>query len=89
MEYKILIANEKVLYKDLEKIPKKEVEKFWKAIADLKNNPWPENLQVKKLQNYKIADFRLRVGEYRILFDRDMEKNELVIFRILHRSKLY
>ncbi len=89
MGYKILIANEKILYKDLEKIPKKEVEKFWKAIEDFKKNPWPENLQVKKLQNYKIADFRLRIGEYRILFDRDTEKNELVIFRILHRSKLY
>ena len=43
----------------------------------------------KKLNHYKICNYRLRVWDYRILFDINEEKNEIIIFRILHRSKLY
>jgi mRNA interferase RelE/StbE len=45
--------------------------------------------QIKKLQNYELADYRLRVGDYRFLFNIDDLGKDIYIFRILHRSKLY
>lgn len=47
-----------------------------------------DNLQgdIKKLTNFEPA-YRLRVGDYRILFE--IEDNNLIIYRIKHRSNAY
>lgn len=47
-----------------------------------------EDLQgdVKRLTNFTPA-YRLRVGDYRILFE--IEEEEIVIYRIKHRSQAY
>lgn len=36
-----------------------------------------------------VADFRLRVGDWRVLFDKDRETGALVIVRVLHRRESY
>jgi mRNA interferase RelE/StbE len=41
---------------------------------------------VKQLTNLS-PEYRLRVGDYRILFE--IEAEEIVIYRIKHRSKAY
>lgn len=46
-------------------------------------------MQVKQLKNYEVADFRLRIGDERILFDRDELTKTIHLLRVLHRSKLY
>lgn len=88
MKYKIIFASEKTISKDFWRIPQKNKKIIFQKIQELQNN-WVEKAQVKKLNNYDLADYRLRVWDYRILFDLDDEKNEIIIFRILHRSKLY
>ena len=55
-----------------------------KSILELKNFP---NLQnIKKLTNFEPA-YRLRIGDYRVLFD--VEENIIIIGRILHRKESY
>jgi len=88
MEYKILFNSEKLINKDISKIPKQNLDLIFKRIELLKSNPL-ENVQIKKLNNYELCDYRLRVWDFRILFNIDSLNNEVVIFRILHRSKLY
>jgi mRNA-degrading endonuclease RelE of RelBE toxin-antitoxin system len=46
-------------------------------------------LDLKALQHYDNADFRLRVGDYRVLLNKDDERQEIYLLRVLHRSKLY
>lgn len=41
---------------------------------------------VKRLTNFR-PPYRLRAGDYRVLFD--VEGNEVVIYRILHRKESY
>ena len=36
-----------------------------------------------------VADFRLRVGDWRVLFDKDAQNGALIIIRILHRREAY
>ena len=88
MEFKVVFYSEKAISKDFMKIPKKYQEAIFSKLEKL-SKAWIDNSQVKKLNNYELCDYRLRVGDYRILFNLDDEKNEVIIFRILHRSKLY
>ena len=41
---------------------------------------------VKKLTNF-TPEYRLRVGEYRILFE--VENSKIIVYRILHRKDVY
>ena len=86
--YKILFNNEKLLNKDFSKIPEMNLKLIFNKI-DLLSISWLNASQIRKLNNYDLCNYRLRVWDFRILFDLDIERNEIVIFRVLHRSKLY
>ena len=70
--------------KDLRSIPKEEKMKIYEKIEELKNFPNVSNL--KKLSNFQPA-FRLRVGNYRVLFD--VVNDTIEIGRIFHRKESY
>lgn len=89
MGYKLVISNEKIWAKDCSKISRKFLEKIFFRIEQLENDPWTEDLQVKRLKNYKLADFRLRVGGYRVLLDRNISEKTIILYRILPRKSLY
>ena len=42
---------------------------------------------VRQLVDSRIGSYRLRVGDYRILFD--LEKNQIIILRVQHRKDVY
>ena len=89
MAYKLLIADERLWKKDCSRIPSAELRRILLSIRKLEADSWAENVQVRQLKNYDVADFRLRVGNYRILFDKDEDGKTIHLLRILHRSKLY
>jgi len=70
--------------KDLTKIHKQEVKKILSKIELLENHPNISN--IKKLTNFE-PPYRLRVGDYRILFD--IEDDVITVYRVKHRSKSY
>ncbi|MDF1582561.1 MAG: type II toxin-antitoxin system RelE/ParE family toxin [Methyloprofundus sp.] len=78
------IKLRKSAIKDLRKLPSSETERIHKRILELKNFPNLPNC--KKLTNFEPA-YRLRSGDYRILFD--VNDNEIEIGRILHRKESY
>ncbi len=41
----------------------------------------------RKLSNFKIGTYRFRIGDYRVIFDVDIQN--LVILRIGHRKEIY
>jgi len=70
---------------DYKKIPDSEIKKINRAIDQLEKNPRPAGY--KKLQNRDA--YRIRAGNYRIIYEiRDRELFILVI-RIRHRSDVY
>lgn len=70
--------------KALAKIPKKDQEHIKKAINLLEQNP--RRLGVVKLVGFGAADYRLRVGNYRILFDIWEEKKVVMVLDIKRRT---
>ncbi len=70
--------------KDLNKIAKEKREVNHSKIFEL--TEFPNLSNIKKLTHFEPA-YRLRVGDYRILFD--VSDNQIVIGRILHRKDSY
>ncbi len=78
------IEIRKSAIKDLEKISEPYKSKIHIKLLELKNFPNIQN--IKKLTNFEPA-YRLRVGDYRVLFD--VFNDTIIIGRILHRQKSY
>ena len=70
--------------KDLSKLHKGDVKKIFEKIAQLENFPHVPN--IKKLTNFE-PPYRLRVGNYRVLFD--IDDNTLTVYTVKHRKESY
>ena len=78
------IEIRKSAIKDLKQISEPYKTTIHNKILELKKFP---NLQnIKKLTNFEPA-YRLRVGDYRVLFD--VENELIIIGRVLHRKESY
>ncbi len=69
--------------KDLAAIPKADAQKIADVVFALENGLVGD---IKKLTDFS-PEYRLRVGNWRILFE--VSKNQIIIFRILHRKDGY
>ncbi len=81
--YKILIR--KSVYKDIDKVPKKDIKRILDGIAGLAENPRPP--QSKKLSGEE--KYRLRCGSYRVLYEIQDEVLLVYIVRARHRKEVY
>ena len=79
------IELRKSAIKDLSALPKNVKEVIHIKIADLAK--FPDVANIKKLTQFEFA-YRLRVSDYRILFD-VVNNEKIVIGRILHRRESY
>jgi mRNA interferase RelE/StbE len=78
------IKIRKSAIKDLKKIDHEVRDRLHEKIHSLAN--FPDIPNIKKLTNFEPA-YRMRVGDYRILFDVDNDVVE--IGRVLHRKNSY
>ncbi len=69
--------------KDLKALPKSDQRRIIARIEALRNDLAGD---VKKLTDF-TPEYRLRVGDYRILFE--VEGNRVIIYRIFHRKDAY
>ena len=70
--------------KDLKRIDHEARKRLHDKIQDLTD--FPDVSNVKKLTNFEPA-YRVRVGDYRILFD--VNEDVIEIGRVLHRKESY
>lgn len=87
MSYFIKIT--KSAERQLKKLPPQVQEKVAEGIGLLGQNPDNPGLDVKPLTNDPEALYRLRVGNYRIKFDRDDQIKIIAIIKIAHRKDVY
>lgn len=69
--------------KDLDALDRSTTRRVLEKIRDLEKNLAGD---VKRLTNY-TPEYRLRVGDYRVLFE--IEGDRVIIYRIKHRSRAY
>ena len=71
---------------DLKRIDKQYIPRILKAIESLVENPF--SVQSKKLKDSESC-YRLRVGDYRVIYQVDQENKTVVIYHIRHRKDAY
>lgn len=80
-KYKVELKPQAV--KDGKKIPTEQLQRIYDAIEGLSKGLKGD---IKRLTNYTY-EYRLRVGNYRVLFE--IEDERIVIYRIIHRKESY
>lgn len=72
--------------KQLQRLPRQELETALRAIIRLSHNPRPTG--AKKLVGSR-DDWRIRFGQYRIVYAIDDEAGDVTIFVVAKRSDAY
>ena len=81
MEYKIKFKPKAI--RDCKSIDKKRLKLIFSKIELLSDSLQGD---VKQLTNF-TPEYRVRVGDYRVLFE--TEKDQIIIYRIMHRKAVY
>lgn len=95
MPYEVVFPSERVeraFQKSLENIPAPYREAVATAIRSLATNPKPQGKRAKRLTGQLIvlqftAEYRLRVGPYRVLYDIDDQEKKVVILKRTKRDE--
>ena len=72
--------------KDLRKLPASVVDRIVGAVEDLAENPFPHG--VEKLAGSEHA-YRIRLGDYRIVYEVVAELKLIEVQRVRHRKDVY
>lgn len=84
--YKIVF--DKRFLKDLEKIPQKFRDKIREKVANLASNPRPEGYTKLKSSD-KFALYRIRCGDYRVVYTIQDHILIVVVVELGHRKEIY
>ena len=82
-KYEIVLR--KSVRKDLEPIPKRDIQRILADIAELANDPRP--LQSRKLSGSE--KYRLRCGVYRVLYEIQDAVLIVCVVKVGHRREVY
>ena len=85
------VSIDRRVERDLEGVPNHIVEKFIQLLNEFERDPLRRRpkFDVKHLKGFPRNLYRLRIGDYRVLYSVDNEKKEVKITMIVHRSKAY
>ena len=83
--YKILIKPSAL--KEISRLPNPIIKRIGKAIDDLAKEPRPDG--VKKLKGQDENVYRIRVGDYRVVYVIDDEIKIINVNRVGHRKDIY
>ena len=72
--------------KELEKLPRPMISRIVSAVDNLSSNPFPPG--VRKLVGTEDI-YRIRVGDYRVLYNIIENKLVIEIIRVRHRKDVY
>ncbi len=82
--YEIIVS--KTAEKALLKIPKKDQVKVISAISELATHPF--SARCKKVQGEENT-FRIRIGDYRVIYEIEGRKLLVLVLKIGHRKEIY
>ena len=72
--------------KELEKLPRQNISRIVSAVGELSSDPFPRG--VRKLTGSERT-YRIRVGDYRIIYDIFESRLIVEIIRVRHRKDAY
>jgi mRNA interferase RelE/StbE len=83
MSYSIVLKDS--AERELSRLPSSLHARVIKKLRSLESNPRPSGM--KKLQGHQ--GYRIRVGDYRILFEVDDRERRVYVYSVAHRKEVY
>ena len=83
---------EKAFGKELSRLGRPDLLRIKEAIDSLSENPRPQGKKIKALRppihiSLFVAQYRIRVGNYRVLYDIDDTMHRVILLAIRRRSE--
>ncbi len=72
--------------KELRGIDRQFISRILKAVNSLSEDPFPS--QHRKLQGSE-SSYRIRIGDYCVIYQTDIENKIIVIYHVRHRKDIY
>lgn len=85
MSYTVLL--ERAVEKELRNLPAQMLKRIDNRLLALSDKPWPRG--VGKLKGKEGEGWRIKVGDYRILYIVDETQKVIKVYRIKHRREAY
>ncbi len=82
--YEVLL--ERRAERDLKRLPAKEFHRIIREIKALAENPKPVGCH--RIAGSK-SDWRIRVGDYRVIYELDEKAKAIRVMRVRHRREVY
>ena len=82
MTFQVFLAEK--AQRDLDAIPTKQADQILADCRRLAEDPVPDGKRIKKLQGFKANLYRLRAGDYRVVFRRSGTRIEIA--RVLSKG---
>ena len=82
------IELKKSAAKEFKKLPKDIYEKALEAFKFLSQNPFSEILKIKKMKGVDFL-YRIRIGDYRMIYEVSTTKLIIIIIKISNRKDVY
>lgn len=82
MTYQLLYTKKAV--KDIKKLDRVVQRRLKKVLEKFSQKPF---YYAKKLIDSRLGEYRFRVGDYRVVFDR--KDHQIIILRVGHRREIY
>jgi mRNA interferase RelE/StbE len=73
--------------KTLSKLPQNIASQIRKKITEIAEDPYAQHGNVSKLQNR--AGYRLRIGDWRVIYNIDKGKTIIIVIKIGTRGEVY
>lgn len=78
---------DKSALKDLQKIPRPQAKRILQAVTVVTKNPFLKNNNIRRLSGALSGYYRLRIGNFRVLYLLDQDENTIYIKAVLPRNE--
>ena len=81
--FKILLTDHAI--SDLEGMSQEAKAQVLHDIKSLERSPFPQGSRIKRLKRFRVPVYRLRSGDYRVLY---LMRDEIIVLRVIDRKFL-
>jgi len=86
MPFEVLLPD--AVKDQLSHLPRDIRQRIAQDIKTLQDFPLPHGNTIRRIQGTKKPIYRMRVGDYRVIYHLDMPKKQAIVLAVVHRQHL-
>jgi mRNA interferase RelE/StbE len=86
MPFEVLLPD--TVKDQLSHLPRDIRQRIAQEIKTLQDFPFPHGNTIRRIQGSKKPIYRMRVGDYRVIYNLDTQKKQAIILSVVHRQNL-